>query len=264
MVLFYFLLFIFGLIFGSFITMLSWRLPRRIPLTGRSRCDRCLKTIPWFCNIPFFSYLFLGGKCVRCKTAISIRYPIIELCTAGIYVLTGYLWFSGDAYLLLLLKQNLPTFISLGVLLLFCTIAFALLVIDLEFQILPDELIFCLGGVVFFVLFVLPSPLLFSHLFWGLFAFALFLGLFSLTSGRGMGFGDVNLSFILGSFLGYPGFLLWLLLSFVLGAVVGIFMLLFGKATMKQEIAFGPYLLIASFVTFFFGDHIIQWYISFL
>lgn len=262
MFVFYSLLLIIGLVVGSFITMLTWRLPRSLSLKGRSACDKCHKKISWYHNIPVASYFLLGGKCANCGKHISLRYPLIEVTTSALYVLAGYLWLYSDSTLLHELRANTPVFSSLFILISLITLHFSLLVVDLEHKLLPDVLTLLGGVVVLLILLTLPSPQLFQHLFWGFLSFLFFLSIFLITRGRGMGFGDVKLVFVLGSWLGFPYVLVWLLLSFASGALIGIFLLFARKAHWKQEIAFGPFLLAASFVTFFFGDIIIKWYIA--
>lgn len=262
---FYALLFIFGLIAGSFISMLTYRLPRDLPILGRSFCDSCRKKIPWRYNIPLLGYLIQKGRCFRCRKKISIRYFLVELACGVLYPVTGYLWLiAGPSSLVFLFKESMPSFSSLVLLLLLVTCYLSLTVVDLEFQILPDEITFFLGVAVFMGLLFLPSPLLFQHVFWGLVGFSFFLAIFLLTGGRGLGFGDVKLSFVIASFLGYPQFLVWLFVSFLGGAFVGIVLLLFGKFGLKHEIAFGPFLLTGAFVTVFFGGNMFDWYTNLL
>lgn len=244
--------------------MLTWRLPRGLSLGGRSVCDKCHKKINWYQNIPLFSYLFLGGKCANCGKHISLRYPLIEATTAAAFVLVGYLWLHSDSSLLAQLRVNTPVFSSLVILLLLLTTHYSLLIVDLEHKLLPDVLTTLEGVVVLLILLTFPSPQLFQHLFWGLVSFLFFLSIFLITRGRGMGFGDIKLVLVIGAWLGFPYTLVWLLLSFTSGALVGIFLLLARKARWGHEIAFGPFLLAASFVTFFFGDIILRWYTALL
>ena len=93
----YFLVFVLGLTFGSFLTSYTYRWPRNLSFGGRSYCNNCRKKISWYDNIPFVSYLFLGGRCRFCKGKISIRYFLVELITAatfaGFYLYFGLLFF---------------------------------------------------------------------------------------------------------------------------------------------------------------------------
>ncbi|MBI2590666.1 MAG: prepilin peptidase, partial [Candidatus Blackburnbacteria bacterium] len=116
----------------------------------------------------------------------------------------------------------------------------------------------------FYFLLSLPSPLLFDHLLWGTVSAGFFLFLFLVTRGRGMGFGDVKLSFVLGSLLGYPASLVWLFLAFLTGGAIGIILILAGKARFGQHIPFGPFLLFAAAVAFGFGEVLFKWYLLLL
>lgn len=263
--LFYLFLSLLGLAIGSFLGMLTYRLPRGIPLSGRSFCPHCKKKIRWFENIPVLSFVFLLGRCGRCGKNISWRYPLLELSTAGLFMATGLFWQSlapvnGVAYQF----KELLGLQSLFLYLLLLTLATALFVVDLEFKLLPDSLLLYSLFSIFYFLFFLPSPLLFHHLLVGAISSTLFLLLFLATRGRGMGFGDVKLAFILGSLLGWPEILTWLFLAFLTGALVGIILILLGKAQFGQHIPFGPFLIFGAVVAFGFGEILFKWYLSFL
>ena len=173
-----------GLVVGSFIGALTYRLPRSEGFVkGRSYCDNCGKSLSWLHNIPVFSYLILKGRSACCGKKISIRYPLIELASAfGLVVLYSYFGFSillTTYYLLLLLTL-------------------AIFVIDLENQIIPDEL----SLLVFLLALFFNSSFLFLNLFSGFFCAFLILLIHLATHGRGMGLGDVKLAIALGLWLG--------------------------------------------------------------
>lgn len=259
----YFFLIILGLAIGSFIGMLSWRLPRGISIFGRSVCDHCHKKIQWFNNIPVISFIILGGKCASCGKKISFRYPLLEIFASIAFVGSAFLFFSVSNSALEIFKSILGIF-ALPFLLLIVTIFVSLIVIDFEFEILPDILVLALGLAVALFLFLAPSPTLVSYVLWGFISFSFFLGIFVLTRGRGMGFGDVKLSFVLGSLLGPSGVLIWLLLSFSIGAVTGLLLIAINKASWRKHIAFGPFLLLGAWISLFFSDRIVEWYGNFL
>lgn len=237
----YFFLLALGCIAGSFLGMLTYRLPRRLPLTGRSFCDHCRRQISWYENLPLAAY-FVIKKCRNCQRPISVRYPLIEALTAVLFVLIGY-----SPYLLL---------VSLVLL--------SLAIIDLEHQILPDHLTLLLGIFLLAPLVLLPSPGLFIHLLWGYLAFLFFLAIYLVTRGRGMGFGDVKLAFVMGAFLGSPGTFVWLFVSFLLGASVGLVLLLTKKAKPRAQVPFGPYLILGFVIAHFWQEEISGWYLGFL
>lgn len=246
MTLIYLFLFVLGAVVGSFLGMLTYRLPRGLALTGRSRCDKCGSQIRWRDNIPVFGYFKLKGRCARCRRPFSFRYPLVEFATALGFLAAGFLAKSSWELVFLLV---------------FTTLSLALLVVDLEFKILPDVLTCTLGIFVLIFLFSLPSPLMFTRIIVGFLVFLFFLAIFLVTRGRGMGFGDVKISFVLGSLLGgYPEVLTWLFISFCSGALVGVVLLVLGKARLKTELAFGPYLLVGAWVTYVWGEVILGWY----
>lgn len=256
------ILFILGLIFGSFLSMLTYRLPRELSLKGRSYCDHCGKKINWAENIPLFSYLLLRGKCKNCHRHISIRYPLLELSTGILFVTTFYLVLRpADSFAFWL--SSIGSF-SLIFLLFIVVCSIALFVIDLETQLLPDKILIPMLVIISFFCFLLPSPNLFSHIFWGFLSGGFFLLIYLLTKERGMGFGDVKLSFIAGLLLGFPHTIVWILLSFLLGSVFGVVLLLSGKVKLGQAIPFGPFLIGSLLITLAFGGNLFIWYINLL
>lgn len=231
-------LFVLGLVFGSFLSAVSWRIPKKISIAkGRSICPNCKHQIAWFDNIPLFSFLFLGGKCRNCKKPISPRYPLIELATGVGFLLIGFQIFW---------------------LIIFCLLAL-IFIIDLEHQIIPDVLIFVGIGITFFYFLLLPNQYsLFPSVFAGFLA-ALFLVLIHLaTRGRGMGLGDVKFAVLGGMLTGLNLFLIWLFLAFLTGGLTGIILILGKKAGLKSKIAFGPFLVIAIPITLIWGEEILH------
>lgn len=233
-------LFLLGLVFGSFLGALTYRLPRKVSINdGRSKCPNCSKIIAWYDNIPVISFLILRGRCRNCKKEISVRYSLIELATAVTFVLIG------------------PNTVTLAI----ATILIAIFVIDLEHQLIFDELVFAGLGVLIANLLILDSPLIFHYLLAGFLAanFLLFLNL--ITRGRGMGLGDVKLALLIGTFLGLNKFMPWLLMSFISGSVVGLFLIVTKKATIKQKVPFGPFLIIGAILTTIFGNVIMKFFV---
>lgn len=226
-----FFLIVFGLVFGSFVTALSYRYPRGISnVKGRSFCDNCRKQISWFDNIPLLSFIFLGGKCRNCREKISWRYPLIEIITAIGFYLIGF---------------NIPNL----VLFLLLEIIF---VIDFENQIIPDAFIFL--GIVVFLLFNFS----FSNIFAGFASSFFLLFIHLITKGRGMGLGDVKFAVLAGAIVGLKLFSIWLFAAFLTGAAVGIILILGKKARLKTKVAFGPFLVISIPIALIWGEKIIQ------
>jgi leader peptidase (prepilin peptidase)/N-methyltransferase len=268
--------FIISLLVGSFLNVVILRTPKILEQEFRAECCDLLeikktntapislsyppstcpvcntRIKPWH-NIPVISYLLLRGKCSRCKTSISIRYPIIEFTTALLSVLAIYLLgFSAIGLLSLLLLWTL----------------IALTVIDIDTYLLPDNLtlpLLWLGLIInsFGVYTDLPNALwgaVFGYLsLWSVF------WLFKLVTGKeGMGYGDFKLLAALGAWMGWQLLPVIILLSSFVGAVIGIAGIIILGRDKNIPIPFGPYLAIAGWIAFLWGDTIIQYYFTYL
>lgn len=256
--LYYSAFFILGLIFGSFVSAISWRIPRGMSFVkGRSICPKCRQNIRWYDNIPLFSYLFLGGRCRKCKKKISVRYPLIELFTAIGFVLI-FSTFKGLP-LQGVYSVSIFTFISILILsLIVFLILETIFIIDLENQIIPDTLVFFgMSVVLLFLLFTSPH-LLFPSLLSGFLSALFLLLIYLITKGRGMGLGDVKFAIFGGMITGLKLMPVWLFLSFLTGAVTGIILILVGRAKMKTKIAFGPFLILGIGLALLFGNNILE------
>lgn len=222
----YFLLVLFGLAIGSFVSVVSYRIPRNLGFVkGRSFCDNCKKDLMWYDNIPLFSFLFYRGVSRCCNKKISIRYPAIEV-TSLLGVLVTWIIFHNMTLVILFL------------------LSLCIFIIDLEHQIIPDEL----SWLVLVLGLMANSQSLMTVLFPAFFLSLLLLTLHLVTSGRGMGLGDVKLSIALGLWLGLENGLTWIMVSFILGGIVSSVLLILKKANLKTKIAFGPFLIFAFWI----------------
>ena len=218
-----------------------------------STCPHCGHGIRAWQNIPVISYLLLKGKCASCSKPISARYPIIELTTAVFSVLTVYL--LG------------PTPAALWALLLVWALV-ALTMIDFDTQLLPDSItqpLLWLGLIVNYFGQLVP----FAEAFWGAVVGYLALWsvywLFKLVTGKeGMGYGDFKLLAALGAWLGWTLLPAVILLSSVVGAAVGIALMVFKQQGREVPIPFGPYLATAGLLCLWFGDEIVGVWFGFL
>lgn len=247
---------ILGLIVGSFLTAFSYRFENNMSIAkGRSICPNCKKQIEWYDNIPVISYLLLDGKCRKCSKKISIRYPLIELMTAVVFLAVSLVYFNCLANSNILCKTTeYLGFITLPYFLLIAALLLLIFVIDMEHQIIPDLFTFTLLILVMLPITLIPFDDIYARLFAGFVPSVILLILALITKGKGMGLGDVKFAIPAGMLAGWPGTLYWLYLSFLTGAVVGIILLLVGKASMKSKIAFGPFLVFSLIVTILFGD----------
>ena len=257
-----------GLLFGSFLNVCIYRLPRDLSVVSpRSYCPQCDQPIPWFDNIPVLSYLTLRGRCRKCGERIPIRYLLVEILTAAVFFAA--------------VRMLGPTAAALK----FCIFGAALITLvfcDLEERILPDE--FTLGGTVAGFVFAFFVPLnggimrlllmsvqnqrmvsvaesAFSAVFC---AGALWLvgTLYQkLRHREGLGFGDVKMVAMIGAFLGLQGALLTLIVGSLLGAIVGLGYIWFtGKDASTYELPFGTFLGTAALAVGFYGEVILHWY----
>jgi len=236
-----------GLIIGSFLNVVIYRIPRKLSIVRpSSSCPECKEKIKLYDNIPVLSFIILRGRCRNCGASISIKYPIVELSTAVLYLLNYY--FFGISFMTLL-----------GVI--FVSILIIVTMIDIDFRIIPNviilpALIIGLGISTFLVGDIWWRPLAFSA---GAFIFMLII---HLIYPRGMGLGDVKYSAVLGAFLSQK-VVVGLFLGFLFGSIYGLIMIIIKKRKLKTAIPFGPFLSFGSLLALFWGNFILKWYLSF-
>lgn len=234
-----------GLIWGSFFNVLIARLPDRQSLLTRSACPKCAALIPWYANIPVASFLVLRGKCLKCRAAISLQYPLVEVTTALLFVwlFTRY-GLSWQFFSYTLLASNL----------------LVISVIDLYLQIIPDELSLS-GIVVGFLLCFLTGDILWWESLLGILlgggSFLLIAVLYEkLAKREGLGGGDVKLLAMIGAWLGYQSILPTIVVSSALGSLVGVGLILAKGKDFKSAIPFGPFLAVGAMVYLVWGRYI--------
>lgn len=266
----YVIVFIFGLIFGSFTNVLVLRFQTGESLVTRgSRCFSCSRRLEWFELLPIFSYIVLRGKCRSCKSRISIQYPLVEFGTGILFLLLFWKFLAlyslgggggignfGIAYVLFLLAAWYTLWLAS--------------LYDLRHMILPDRfLAFALFfSIAAFILnYALPvlrsAPLDGLYQFAaGILAFLFFFTLWFISRGRWIGLGDAKFAFILGTLLGPVMLLLSIILSFFIGTIFSFGLLAFGKARMKTKIPFGPFLFLGGLASFLSGSAILESYLG--
>ena len=270
-------LFVFGALIGSFLNVVIYRLPmmmqrewrndclefleqpavaeeERFNLSvPRSRCGNCGHKITALENVPIISYLILAGKCRSCKSRISPQYPLVELFTALVSVMIG--WHFGVSL------QALA-----ALLLSWCLIAAS--GIDIGHKLLPDSItlpLLWLGVLLsLFDIFVSLEDSVIGVMVGYLSLWMVFM-LFKLATGKeGMGYGDFKLLAMLGAWLGWQPLFVVILTSSLVGAVVGISMILIKKTGRDTQIPFGPYLAAAGWMTLLWGDQLMLFYTNLL
>jgi leader peptidase (prepilin peptidase) / N-methyltransferase len=248
-----------GLLIGSFLNVCIYRLPRDLSVVRpRSHCPGCERLIAWYDNIPVLSFLLLRGRCGHCGSAISWRYPFVELLTGVLFF--AAVWTYG------------PTVLGVKLCVLFALLV-GLIFADLEERILPDEL--TLGGSVAGLGFALLDPFEFgiAHLllpatwprwalslaesaFAGLFIAGLIWGVgelyYRIRKREGLGFGDVKMLMMVGTFLGLQGAFLTLMLGSAMGSVIGLgYIFVLKKDAATYELPFGTFLGVAALAVAF-------------
>lgn len=267
------ILVVFGLCAGSFVSALVWRVRQQETgsrkqelsiLKGRSICPHCTHVLAWYDLIPLFSWLSLRGRCRYCGQAVSWQYPLTELAAVAILTVSYGYWPGGvfgvgDWVLLITWMIT-----SVGLL--------ALLIYDLKWMLLPNRILYpaltvAACGRLVYILSFEPDK---THalLEWALsvlIASGLFLLVYTASSGKWIGFGDVRLGLILGTVLADPlKCLLMIFVASAIGTIIVLPALLSGRRKLTSRLPFGPFLIIATLLVLVFGQEAIDWYTGLL
>lgn len=232
------LFFALGACIGSFLNVVIDRVPINESLLLRSHCESCGKTLSPIELIPIASYLIQGGKCKHCGAKIPVRLFLVELaCGLGYVFLFYYFGYSLDLLRYILLY----------------TFVLTIAVSDLTTMLVPDEIVLCgaIGGLLTAILSRSLIPSLLSSIMLG----GVFLLIYLLTKGKGMGQGDVTFAFAIGLYLNPLQSIFVFMLSFIIGAVVGIFLYI---STRNHELPFCPYMALSSILVAVFWAQLLQ------
>ena len=246
------LIFVLGLIVGSFSNVCIYRIPRNESVIyPASHCPKCRTKIKPLDNIPLLSYILLKGRCRNCGSKISIQYPVVEFLTGLIYLII-YLIYG-------LSIQSLVYIILLSALII---IAF----IDLQEQIIPD--VISLPGIVVGLIlsFIVPymsfiNSVLGTLVGGGIILISARVGSIIFKK-EAMGGGDAKLTAMIGAFLGWRYTIISLFLGFFLGALTGIILIMTKIKKREDVIPFGPFIALGSIITLLCGEKILAWYIG--
>lgn len=240
-----FIAFLFGVCIGSFLNVVIDRFPIGQSIAkGRSYCDFCHSSLRWYELIPVFSWIIQLGKCRRCKKRLSFQYPLIELVTG-----LGFLCIA-----LFAVSFSVKFIISLVLF----SLLLVTLVIDLKYELISDihMLLLCIAiGFFHFESFQTLSVYI-PYLLSGLGAACIFLLFWAFSKGKAMGFGDVELAFVLGFFVGFPAIIFGLYIAFLTGAFVGVILIVRGNKTLKSHVPFGPFLIVGTGVAMLYSTQI--------
>lgn len=288
---------IIGICLGSLTKVISDRSLTKRTFWGRSYCESCKKKLRWYDLFPVFSYFFLKGACRYCKVKLSYEYPLIEILMgfliAGIfnkYLPLNFFELGFPDQTLIISSILLYSLVSIVLVCVFIT--------DFKTGYIPDRITYPAIWIVCFYLlsvttfkiyllyqalkdspigqYLLPphsnyfyvhmvdlSQPLFSGALMALIIGIFFYLLIYFTNGKGMGGGDLKLGVFLGLVFGFPYSLVTLMLSFLLGSLFGVGLILIGKKKFGQTIPFGPFLSLSGVITIFWGSKILGWYLSF-
>ena len=241
----YIIVFVFGIVIGSFLNVCIYRIPKKENIVStRSHCMACGYQLKWYDLVPLLSYILLGGKCRKCKTKLSLQYPIIEAANGFLYVLV-----------FLVNGWKMES-------ILYCLLFSALLVLSvIDFRTFEIPL-----GINLFILTLGLVHLVLDYRNWlqygiGLLSVSLFLYVIYLaTKGRGIGGGDIKLMAASGLLLGYQLNLLAFALGCILGAVIHVIRMRVTRA--DHVLAMGPYLALGIALAVLWGNRLIEWYVN--
>ncbi|OIJ10276.1 prepilin peptidase [Anaerobacillus arseniciselenatis] len=237
-----------GLILGSFFNVVGLRVPKNESIVRpRSHCPNCRRTLSTLELVPVFSYLFQKGKCKGCGTKISPIYPFFEAATGGLFVYAFYHFgFQWETIVALV-------FISLLVI---------VFISDIHYMIIPDKVLLFFAPILLILRYTIaPLEVWWDPLLGAAIGFILLLAIAVISKG-GMGGGDIKLFAVIGIVLGWQGVLLAFFLSTLIGSIIGIIGLATKKMQRGKPIPFGPYIVMATLLVYFFETEILNWYWS--
>ncbi len=232
---------------GSFLNVLVERTRAETsPWRGRSKCPQCARTLRWFELVPVMSWLMLGGKCRTCRTRLTVQYLLMELLTAGVFLLVwmafGWTWLTLVGWAAAAMMIVLATY-------------------DAKWALLPDEWSYVLAGLAATVAFLGGLPVI-EIILGGIIGAGFFAVQWIGSRGRWVGSGDILLGLALGLLVGWRMFGLILLLGYMSGALVASVQILRNKLSLQQSMPFGPYLLAGGFVSWLYGQELVDWYFN--
>lgn len=252
-IIFYIFILCLGTTIGSFLNVVIYRFNTGLRFDeGRSMCFSCGKTLHWYELIPLVSFIIQLGRCRGCKSRIAWQYPIVELVTAAVFMVTTYhlaTMYSFDSSVFVL---HLIGYMFLW------SMCIVMAVYDIRHKMVPG--MFAYLSIALAILLQMVAGIYILNILIGVVAVALPLWLlYFISKEKWMGFGDVLIALIMGSLLGYSAGLTALMLSFWLGAIYGVLIIVIGKIKNKKtlslssQVPFGPFLILATYIVFVTG-----------
>lgn len=257
----YIFIFIFGLIIGSFLNVVIWRLHKEesILTKTRSYCVKCRHKLGIRDLVPLFSFIFLRGKCRFCKKKISWQYPLVELTTGILFVLVilkysifniQYL-FDCNSVLLIIKGWVFACFLII------------IFVYDLKYYLILDKVTvpaMILAVVLNLILGIIWWKLLLAAIIGGGFFWLQYV----ISKGKWVGGGDIRLGVLMGLMLAWPQIITALFFAYVTGAIIGVGLITVKKKTMKSAVPMGTFLTIGTVIALLYGEQVLNWYLNFL
>ncbi len=254
--------FFFGACIGSFLNVVIWRLPQGLSLNGRSFCPNCKHGLVWYDLIPLLSIIWRKFKCGYCAKPISSRYFSIEAITGFLFALAYYLVGTENA---LAISQLLFYWFVISIIV-------VVFVIDLEHYLILDKIILPASALLLLYHFVTDVLLgnlqlslgsnLISGLLASLVASGFFYVIWLISKGKWIGFGDVKYAIFMGLAVGFPNVLVALFSAFMIGSIVGVFLIIFGGKELSSKLPFGTFLSIGLLLALFWGQALVDTYLS--
>ncbi|MFB7890768.1 prepilin peptidase [Microbacterium sp. NPDC056044] len=261
-----------GLLIGSFLNVVAYRVPAKISLLRESRCPHCDTAITPWQNVPVVSWIALRGRCANCKAPISARYPIVEAATGVAFAVVAW-WGLTSAGVTtgggMTTAHAWAAGIVIVAYLYFAAISIVLTLIDLDTHRLPNSIVlpsYLVAGILFTLAAWLTGEwgrLLVAGI--GMAAMYLFYFLLRAARPGGMGGGDVKLAGVIGIYLGWLGWgalAVGAFAAFLFGGVFGIALMLFRRAGRKTAIPFGPWMILGAWTGVFAGEAVGEWYVN--
>jgi leader peptidase (prepilin peptidase)/N-methyltransferase len=257
-----------GLLIGSFLNVVVWRVPRGQSLLVDSSCPSCGTAITPWQNIPVLSWILLRGKCAQCGVRISARYPLVEIATAFGFGLVAWWYLAAFGWPPVEAAASISWWLSLSAHLWFAGITLALTLIDIDHQRLPNAIV--MPSLVIVVTLLGAAALLNAD--WlrlvttlgGAAALFVCYVLIALVYPKGIGGGDVKLAPIIGAMLGFAGWgavIVGAFAGFVFGAVCGLALVALRRATLKSGVPFGPFMLAGAWLGIVIGTELLDSYL---
>ena len=261
MIIIYIFIFIFGLIIGSFINCLIYRLHEEKSMLGRSFCPKCKKQIAWYDNIPVLSFIILRGKCRQCHKKISWQYPIVEFAAGLLFVIA---FFNNFEFRISNFESilNFEFLVNLARNWFIISVMAVIFVYDLRWYLILDKITLPAAALVFIMNLMLGYSL-WNLAISGIIGGSFFLIQFVISRGKWIGGGDIRLGLLMGLALGWPMVLVAIFLAYFIGSIAGIGLIISGQKKWGSKIPLGIFLSTTTIITLFWGQQILNWYLNF-